>query len=172
MLRDGQTKQPRTAALSLGDSALSDRKKENVAIPSQLTHQRRKPNQRSRAMCLEDAVRSSIFTAARKARFSTGLSMRARCRLRIPVHFGSSNVMIALHTSLVVLRKKVGADGLHCSPRASISSAKASAADPSLASNVTAKRRMSSSHSLTCLAPRSGASPASLSVHAVARYGS
>src|SRR5260370_5578472 len=111
-----------------------------------------------------------MFTAARKARLSTGLSMRARCRLRIAALFGSSRVVIALHTSFVVLRKKVGADGPQCRPRASISSAKASAADSSFASDVTAKRRRSSNHSRTCLAPQSCAWLAPLGAPALAAY--
>jgi hypothetical protein len=81
--------------------------------------------------------------------------MRARCRLRIAALFGSSSAAIALHTSLVVLRKNDGAEGLHWRPRASISSANASVADRSFGSEVTAKRRRSNSHSRTCLAAQS-----------------
>jgi hypothetical protein len=81
--------------------------------------------------------------------------MRARCRLRIAALFGSSSAVIALHTSLLVLRKNDGADGLHPRPRASISSAKASVADRSFGSEVMAKRRRSNSHSRTCLAAQS-----------------
>jgi len=81
--------------------------------------------------------------------------MRARCRLRIAALLGSSSAVIALHTSLVVLRKNDGADGLHSRPRASISSAKARVADRSFGSVVTAKRRRSSSHSRTCVAAQS-----------------
>ena len=81
--------------------------------------------------------------------------MRARCRLRIAVLFGSSSAVIALHTSLLVLRKNDGADGLHSRPRASISSAKASVIDRSFGSVVMAKRRRSNSHSRTCLAAQS-----------------
>ena len=88
--------------------------------------------------------------------------MRARCRLRIAALFGSSSAVIALHTSLLVLRKNDGADGLHSRPRASISSAKASVADRSFGSVVTAKRRMSNSHSRTCLAAQSWGSLATL----------
>src|SRR5258708_17877901 len=81
--------------------------------------------------------------------------MRARCRLRIAALFGSSSAVIALHTSLLVLRKNDGADGLHPRPRASISSANASVADRSFGSEVMAKRRRSNSHSRTCLAAHS-----------------
>ena len=88
--------------------------------------------------------------------------MRARCRLRIAVLFGSSSAVIALHTSLLVLRKNDGADGLHPRPRASISSAKASVADRSFGSVVTANRRRSNSHSRTCLAAQSWGSLAAL----------
>src|SRR5262245_22688092 len=88
--------------------------------------------------------------------------MRARCRLRIAALFGSSSAVIALHTSLLVLRKNDGAEGLHPRPRASISSAKASVADRSFGSVVTAKRRRSSSHSRTCLAAQSCGSLAAL----------
>jgi len=38
MLRDGQTKQARTGALSLGDLDVLDRKKESVTISSQAAH--------------------------------------------------------------------------------------------------------------------------------------
>ena len=83
MQKDGQTKQPRAAAVTLGDSDVLDRKKESVMISSQPAHQRRRPNQSSRGLRVEDAVRSSMFTAAWNARLSAGPSMRARYRLRI-----------------------------------------------------------------------------------------
>jgi hypothetical protein len=51
-----------------------------------------------------------------------------------------SNAVIALQSSALVLREKLGADGLQCSPSASISSAMANAAASSFGSQVMAKR--------------------------------
>jgi hypothetical protein len=72
--------------------------------------------------------------------------------LRIVARLGSSSAMIILQTSLLVRQKKLGAEGRHCSPSASISSAMANTAASSLRSQVMAKRRRSSSHSRIRLA--------------------
>jgi hypothetical protein len=63
--------------------------------------------------------------------------------------------MIASQTSLLVLRKKFGADGLHCSPSESSSSAIPIVADRSLGSRVIAKRSRRSSHSCIAFARQS-----------------
>lgn len=106
---------------------------------------------------LEDAGGDpcSRSTAARKASLRVGSSIRARCVLRMAFLLGSSNAMIALQTSLLVLRKKFGADGLHCSPSESSSSAIPIVADRSLGSRVIAKRSRRSSHSCIALARQS-----------------
>src|SRR5262249_36852801 len=66
---------------------------------------------------------TSTSTAALKARRSRGSSIRAMCFLRTVARLGSSSAVIILQTSLLVRRKKLGAQGRHCSPSASISSA-------------------------------------------------
>src|SRR5262249_23824717 len=60
---------------------------------------------------------------------------------------GSSSAMIIWQTSPLVRRKKLGADGRHWCPSASISSAMANAAAWSFGWQVMAKRRRSRSHS-------------------------